>query len=537
MRSSPWTQEGWADVRLLQLSVLGLLLLDFLLQKVGGVLNGGTAWTWTGVVLALAATAFALVQPAATRRAGVVTALCLVDLAAIGLARLSPEDGGIGLLAVLPAVWLSAVLGRAGAVLGAAAALLLITAPGLAYGSIEGEFLASSVPVPGVVLIVGIAVSEGLRRAAAARERSEQDRADLEVALDTLRAESRRTQAIIDTADVGLLLIEPDGSLGYANLPAKRALAVAFPRWREDDRDLSSALVFDEDGANLVTGADQPAARIARGEEFSDVRVWIGPRGARRLLLVSGRQLDFDGSRGGGVLAFSDITEKERSLRLRTSFINAVAHELRTPLMSLDAYLSLLRDVPDLSEEARALLPALDRSSRRLRRLGAQLVRDSGTDQWSMRASREPVDLDVLIDEVCTRFAAARLDGCAEKIERRLTAGISTQVDKELFTQMLEELLANACRHSPDDSPVAVALGINPGEGVEITISDLGPGIDSSRHLSIFEPTREMLAPDSTLSGLPLCRAVAAAHGGHLEIDSRLAGGATFIVSLPLHAR
>lgn len=544
-RSSQWLSvpsSPWADVRLLQLSFSGLLVIDVALQGAGGILRADNTRVWTALLITVGATLLVLaapavdITPALNGRAATLVLVCTIDLAAIGIARLAPNDGGVAMFAVLPAVWLSAGLGRAGVVYAGAAAAVLITLPGLVYGGLAGEFLSSSVPVPIMVVVVGLAVSEGLERAAAARVRAEESRAELELALATLQTETQRVRAILETADIGLILVDPDGSTVYANPPARAALQLAFPDGDTPDvpiadTDALGSQVFDEDGSDLSTGFKRPSVRIANGEEFTDVRIWVGPPGARRLLLVSGRQLAADGPGRGGVIAFNDITERARARRLRSSLLNAVAHELRTPLMSLDGYLSLLGDVPDLPTEALELLPALTRSSARLRRLGAQLIHNSEANEWSVKVALEQVQLTELLERTCTGHATSHPSGDVPTV-RQLEQNVTARVDPILIARMLEVLLTNAHENAPRGTPVTVGLARD-GEGVEISVRDLGRGIDSSKHLAIFEPTREMLADEGTLSGLPFCRAVAVAHGGHLDVDSQLGAGSTFVVVLP----
>jgi len=535
----------------MQLSVTALLVVDAVLLWAGGVPVTRDPWPWIGLGLALGLAVLVVLGPAAVSGgrgawgAWGVAVVCVLDIAAIGLVRLTPEPGGATLLVILPAIWLGAWWGGAGALLAGCSAALLVAAPGLVHAGTDGAALASNAPVPGLSFAAAYAVSEGMRRAARARARATSLLAEKEQALADLRAETGRVETILATTDAGLLLIDGEGTVVFANDTAQHALALAFPPGRDtrrlDQRDPASSEAFAPDGSNFLLSDLRPATRLARGEEFSGSRAWIGPEGARRLLLVSGRLTDPDDPSQGGVIAFSDITDQDRSRRVRTSFLSTVAHELRTPLMSLENHLSLLRDVPDLPEEVLELLPALERSSSRLARLGTQLIADVDTPSWHLGAPRETVDLTDLVTRACERrcpgHATAEQAGPAEdescEVVRHLEPGVHARVDRTLVESMLDALLSHACEHATPGTPVTVGLFVSGGT-VEITVSHQGTGIDSSRHFAAFEPTREMLAEGGELSGLPLCRAVAGAHDGHVDIDSALGSGATLVVRLPV---
>ena len=533
----------------MQVSVTALLVVDAVLLWAGGVPAAADPWPWIGLGLSLVLAVLVLLGPALTADgtwgARGVAVVCVLDLAAIGLVRLAPEQGGATLLVILPAIWLGAWWGRAGALLAGISAALLVTAPGLLHTGAEGAALASNAPVPGLSFAAAFAVSEGMRRAERARARAAAYLTEKEQAIADLRAETGRIQTILATTDTGLLLIDGEGTVVYANATAEHALALAFPQGRDtrrlDQRDAASSEAFSPDGSNYLLGDLRPATRLARGEEFSGSRAWVGPEGARRLLLVSGRLTDPGDPSRGGVIAFSDITDQDRSRRVRTSFLSTVAHELRTPLMSLENHLSLLRDVPDLSDEVLELLPALERSSSRLARLGAQLIDDVDTSGWHLQATRETVDLTDLVSLACERSCPGRAatgkggSATAEscQVVQHLEPGVHVRVDRALVESMLDALLSHACEHAAPGTPVTVGLFVS-ASTVELTVSHLGTGIDSSRHLALFEPTQEMLAEGGELSGLPLCRAVAGAHEGHVDIDSSLGSGTTLVVRLPI---
>lgn len=519
----------WRDVRLLQAPLSLLALLDVGLRSAGGLIEAGDLSQVATSVLAIGLLALTVLRPdAVDTRLGIAT-LCGVDLAMLGLTGLAPGDGSAALLAVLPALWLGASFGRVGAALAAGLSFLLVSLPWLVHGDFSGESLAGSVPLPLVAGTAALAVSEGLASARRERQRAGRTARDLAAANADLELETRRIGIVLDTAGVGLMLLDADGGLDYVNPLAKPMLQ---PGNLDTGRPEADGFLFRADGVTVLPHDERPIQRVVAGEEFDDLRMWVGRDSAtRRLVSVSGRQVSTPGSGGqGGVVAFHDITTAERDLRLRASFLDTIAHELRTPLTALDGYLHLLAEVDDLPDEAAELLPALRRSSERLARLSAGLVAQAA--RAPLQLTVEDVDVSALVTAVGTsrRLAAT---ACRVHLDVRVARGIRATVDPSQLTRAVEALLDRALGVAPETSVVRVGAVLEHGS-VDISVADQGPGIDSSQHLTIFAPPSGP-APDTAerRTGLPLAQAIVAAHRGRIDVDSRLGTGALFVIRLP----
>ncbi|NUO48020.1 MAG: histidine kinase, partial [Polyangiaceae bacterium] len=103
-----------------------------------------------------------------------------------------------------------------------------------------------------------------------------------------------------------------------------------------------------------------------------------------------------------------------------------------------------------------------------------------------------------------------------------------------LFEQLLVNLLENAAKYTPAGSPVAIEARFYDDE-VEVDVSDRGPGIPRGQEEKVFERFyRGQHANAAGVGlGLPICRAIARAHGGTLDVEARESGGARFRVRLP----
>lgn len=522
----------WRDVRLLQTPLSLLAVLDVALRSTGGLVEISDASQLSTILLAVVLLGVTLLRHDAVETRLAIATLCCVDLAMVGLSVLS-DSGGTGLIALLPCLWLGATFGRTGAALAGVSSLLLVSLPGMAYADFSGASVAWGVSFPLVAGTAALAVAEGLASARRERLRAGRSARELDAARATLELETQRIGIVLDTAGVGLMLLDADGAIDYVNPLAKPMLQLGNP---EAGVPTEEGLIFRADGVTPMPYDERPVSRVVAGDEFDDVRVWIGADSAtRRLLSVSGRQIAPAGDAPqGGVVAFHDLTISERDLRLRATFLDTIAHELRTPLTSLDAYLHLLADVEDLPEEAAELLPALRRASERLRRLSAQLVSRAG--QAPLPVHVEDVDVSSLVTRVC---AGRRLSvaACRVHLDVHVAPRIRATVDPGHLARATEILLDRAIDAAPEDSVVRVAAVLAHGS-VDISVADQGPGIDSSQHFTIFQPAAPAAdgnEPAGPPSGLAYAQAAVVAQGGRIEVDSRLGAGALFIIRLPQH--
>jgi PAS domain S-box-containing protein len=221
---------------------------------------------------------------------------------------------------------------------------------------------------------------------------------------------------------------------------------------------------------------------------------------------------------------------------LHAAFLTAVSHELRTPLAAiLGTSLTLERASSRLSQEATAeLLRALSASARRLDRLLTNLI-DLERLGWGMvPLDRRPFDFATLLERVAARW---RHDGPWPQV---CAASATVWLDPDKVERIVEELLANATRHTPPGTPVWVRAW-REGTGLRLAVEDAGPGVPSELRASVFERFRHA-DPARAYSpglgiGLSLVLRLAELHGGTAWIEDRPGNGASFQVSLPGPAR
>jgi two-component system, OmpR family, sensor kinase len=226
--------------------------------------------------------------------------------------------------------------------------------------------------------------------------------------------------------------------------------------------------------------------------------------------------------------------ETEATLDRQRAFVADASHELRTPLTSILANLELLEG--DLDGEQREMAASALRSSRRMRRLVADLLLLARADA-GREAPKAPVDLAAVAREAA-REAGALSDHHIVSVDAPAPVVIEGVADD--LHRLAGNLVENALIHTPGGTPVTVSVRRD-GAAAVLEVSDRGPGVPLSMRERIFERFARGggdAAPSGGSGlGLAIVRAVAEAHDGRVELGDAEGGGARFTVRLPAEAR
>ena len=219
---------------------------------------------------------------------------------------------------------------------------------------------------------------------------------------------------------------------------------------------------------------------------------------------------------------------------LKSGFLQAVSHDLRTPLASVLGISLTLQRGRDLISPADTddLLGRLAANARRLDRILTGLLDLDKLDRGIVELRRELVDLASLVAGVVSE-AADELDAHPVSLDL-----LPTQVlaDAPKVERVVENLLANAARHTDPGTPIWVR--VEPlDRGALLCVDDAGPGIPAEQRESIFRPFQRgpagaTHAPGSGV-GLALVAQIASLHDGQAWVEDRAGGGASFRVMLP----
>jgi two-component system sensor histidine kinase KdpD len=231
----------------------------------------------------------------------------------------------------------------------------------------------------------------------------------------------------------------------------------------------------------------------------------------------------------------SQVEAAERSEKLRSTLLDAMAHEFKTPLTSVIAATSALLDNPNQSADSRGeLLKIADEEAHRLKALIEDTVEIGRLDSADIRVQAEPAHVEELVREVVASMRT-------EIEDRPFEIGVDANspaiaVDRRLVKLAVRQLLDNALKYSPPGSPVQVHVE-NGTDSIAVSVTDHGKGITGPEQRRIFErlyrsPSVERQIPGSGL-GLSIALNIARAHHGDLSVTSR-PGETTFRLTLPL---
>ncbi|HEV3353468.1 MAG TPA: ATP-binding protein [Acidimicrobiales bacterium] len=222
----------------------------------------------------------------------------------------------------------------------------------------------------------------------------------------------------------------------------------------------------------------------------------------------------------------------ERVDEQRAAMLRSVSHDLRTPLASIRAVASDLRDGTAYDDETRKeLLETVCDEAERLDRIVANLLSLSRIEAGALTPDRQAVDIDELVADRVRRlgplFRQVRVQVDIPP-DLPLVDGDYTQLD-----QVVTNLVENAARHAPPASLVRISAEERNGM-VELRVADEGIGVPDWERRRIFEPFRKGEGSRSSGVGLAICKAIVEAHGGTIDVDRTPGGGATFVVCLPM---
>lgn len=238
---------------------------------------------------------------------------------------------------------------------------------------------------------------------------------------------------------------------------------------------------------------------------------------------------------GSGELAelastFNGMMDRiETAFASQRDFINDAAHELRTPITIIRGHLELLDDDPEEQQETLELvIDELDRMSRFV----DDLILLAKTERGDF-LKLETIDVDVLTEELY-----AKTKGLAHRNWQLQTKGTGHIVaDRQRITQAIMNLAQNATHHTTETDAIALGSTVD-RNNVRFWVRDTGEGINESDQQRIFErfarAANSRRRSEGAGLGLSIVRAIAQAHGGWVELFSRLGVGSTFTIVLPL---
>ncbi len=352
--------------------------------------------------------------------------------------------------------------------------------------------------------------------------------------VERLLFEKSKTEAIIESLDDGVVLIDRDGVVIHINQTAAIILGI--------DQGDALGIPFDDLSSNhphylRVRDALRMFKKGANGER---VEVTLHMRGRDHSFVVKPIPLRHGGAAAlGTILLLQDVTYLRDQDRARANLVATLSHELRTPLTSLALSAELLgRDDAALAPRQRELLRAILEECARMKLLSDNLLNLARGDTGAIALEREPLDLARIVEQVAERFNIQASEK-GVSLTRRIEAPPMLEGDPVKLSWVVSNLVGNALRYPPPGGKIEIALRRSNGVAL-IEVADTGPGIPPAIRNYIFEKFAQFGANGAEKGaaglGLAIAKDIVQAHSGRIFVESPEGGGSRFIVELPLPA-
>lgn len=287
------------------------------------------------------------------------------------------------------------------------------------------------------------------------------------------------------------------------------------------------------DKEGVVAGADVPERLLAELGALGLVRVAHGQGARARFVLTSLGQAVLERSLGGDMPA--ELADLER---LRSTLLATIAHELRTPLTAIRTSAGLLLEtsIEPSPEQREAMLRTIERNAERMQGVIGDVLDLSRYRAGAIRLQARRFDALELaggVVEVVRPLAEER----RQRLELRGDPATLVFGDYPRLERALLNLVSNAQRFTPDAGDITLEV-ISSGDDVRWRVTDNGPGITPEDQRQLFE--RFFVGHADRAGehqgvglGLPTALAIAQAHGGTIEVESRPGAGSTFTLVVP----
>jgi len=334
-----------------------------------------------------------------------------------------------------------------------------------------------------------------------------------------VEAERRKLEAVIRGTDQPVIVTDVDGTVLLMNAAAHRAFSTRRRR---------------ATGMLLLQISDHPAlaqlytqARLSGQVQHGEIAL----HGERTYSATVTPVADV-----GFVTVMQDITVLKQLSQIKSEFVATVSHDLRSPLSAVLGFLDVLDQAGPLTEKQRSFVESAQREVWHLIELTAQLL-DLGRLEADVDLPMSPCELRELVGKTIEHWQHQVLDGKHSLIVRLPRRVLWVRGNAGRLRQVIDNLVNNAVKYSPDGGVVSVELR-REGQEAVLRVQDSGIGIPPEHLPYIFDRfyrVRSLRAEGIEGSGLGLAivKSIVERHHGRVWVESEPGEGSTFGVALP----
>ncbi len=350
--------------------------------------------------------------------------------------------------------------------------------------------------------------------------------------VERLVYEKSKTEAIIESLEDGVVLIDSEGTVAHMNEIAALILGV------EADDSLGSQ--FDDLSSNhphylRVRDALRNLQKAGLDGHRTEIDLHI--RGRDHSYVVKPIPLrQTEGKSFGTLLILQDVTYLRDQDRARTKLVATLSHELRTPLTALALTAELLsREFSGGNSKNSEMIDVIVEECARMRQLTDNLLNLARGEIPAIALQQERLDLAQIAAEVTQRFAIQAREKHVE-IEKQFESVPQIIGDPIKLSWVISNLLGNALRYTPDGGLIQVRA-LASDRSARLEVADSGPGIAPELKAHIFERFAQYGDGEEEKGaaglGLAIVKEIVAAHGGRISVVNNNAHGSRFIVEIP----
>lgn len=317
---------------------------------------------------------------------------------------------------------------------------------------------------------------------------------------------------------------------------------------QEDDTEMAVALWTFKNGETAGQGTNTLPAASFRYLPLKTARRMVGVMGVKpketeaTLTPDQRRLLEAFASQSAQAIERAQLAEQARQVKLlqaaeklQNALLNSISHDLRTPLVSITGALSMLEQDNELDETARqSLVETAREEADRLNRLVGNLLDMTRLESGALQVKREDCEAQDLIGAALGQMEA-RLAGRPIRVD--IAPGLPLiPLDFVLIVHVLINLLDNALKYSPENSPLEIYASLQTNE-VQVAVLDRGIGIPPEDLGHVFDKFYRVQRPEQVTGtglGLAISKGIIEAHGGRIWAAVREGGGTVITFALPL---